>query len=140
MRRVFPILLVFFLLGFPMYSQQGASKSPTSLSEIVPKRPECGLFLPARDERRDMARLIRADQFLDCERDGFPKQLAPPWKETVEGEKKLGDACTYFAAKSVKEYQQAGQENLQLAADRCRINVMQIILGKMAEGLGQPPE
>jgi hypothetical protein len=87
-----------------------------------------------------MARLIRADQFLDCERDGFPKPLAPPWKETTEGEKKLGDACNYFAAKSVKEYPQAGRENLQLAAARCHMNVMQIILEKMVEGLGQPPK
>jgi hypothetical protein len=87
-----------------------------------------------------MARLIRADQFLDCERDGFPKALAPPWKETVEGEKNLGDACEYFAAQSAKEYPDAGQDNLKLSADRCRINVMQIILTKMVEGLGQPPK
>lgn len=86
-----------------------------------------------------MARLVRTDQFLDCERDGFPKTLAPPWKTSEEGEKKLSDACNYFAAKSVREYPQAGQANLQLASDRCHINVMQIILMKMVEGPGQSP-
>jgi hypothetical protein len=122
-----------------MYSQQEKSKPPAKVPEITPKRPECGLFLPARDERRDMARLVRADQFLDCERDGFPKTLAPPWKTSEEEEKKLSDACNYFAAKSVREYPQAGQANLQLASDRCHINVMQIILMKMVEGPGQSP-
>jgi hypothetical protein len=42
--------------------------------------------------------------------------------------KKLGDACEYFSGVSARNYPQAGRENLELAADRCRINVMQIIL------------
>ena len=87
-----------------------------------------------------MARLVRADQFLQCERDGFPTTLAPPWKETDEGEKKLADACEYFAARSAKEFPQVGKASLKLAADRCRINVVQVILGNMVEGLGQPPK
>jgi hypothetical protein len=90
--------------------------------------------MPERDERHDLARLVRADQFIDCERDGFPKHLAPPWKEQEEAEKKLGDACEYFIAKSVKDYPQAGQANLQLAADRCRINVMGVILEELVQG------
>jgi hypothetical protein len=106
----------------------------------MPRRPECGILLPERGERYDMARLIRADQFLDCERDGFPKHLAPPWTETTVGEKKLGDACDYFASKSIEEYPQVGQASLKLATDRCRINVMQVILTKMTEGLGQSPK
>lgn len=87
---------------------------------------------------RDVARLIREDEFQKCERDGFSKAMAPPWRETEEGEKKLGDAFEYFTAESVKEYPSVGQPNLKLAADRCRINVMQIILMKMTEGLVQP--
>jgi len=66
--------------------------------------------------------------------------LAPPWKETVEAEKKLGDACEYFSAQSATEYANVGEANLKLAADRCRINVMQIILTKMVDGLAQPPK
>jgi hypothetical protein len=118
-------------------AQQSSESKPPQPPEIMPRRPECAILLPERDERHDVARLIRADEFLKCERDGFPKAMAPPWKETEEGEKKLGDACEYFAAQSVKEYPSAGQPNLKLAADRCRINVMQIILMKTVEGPGQ---
>ena len=110
------------------------------LPELTPRKPECGLFLPARDERHDLARLVRSQQFVDCERDGFPKDLAPPWKTTDEGEKKLGDACDYFVGESARDYPQVGQENLKLASDRCRIEVMQIILMKMVEGFGQQPK
>src|SRR5713101_9357727 len=92
------VLALFALASVGVYPQQ---QSKTKLPEIVPRRPECGILLPERDERHDVARLIRADQFLDCERDGFPKQFAPPWKEQDEAEKKLGDACGYFIAKSV---------------------------------------
>jgi hypothetical protein len=142
-RAVFSMFLVFGLFGFAasMRLPQDENKaSAAKLPEVTPRRPECGLFLPERGERHDMARLMRADQFLDCERDGFPKHLAPPWKETVEAEKKFGEACEYFAAKSAKEYPRVGQANLKLAADRCRINVMQVILMKTVEGLGQPPK
>jgi hypothetical protein len=97
-------------------------------------------LLPERGERHDLARLIRAEQFLVCERDGFPTHLAPPWKETEEAEKKLGDACEYYAAQSAKEYSQIGQASVKLAADRCRINVMQVILSNMVGGMGQQPK
>jgi hypothetical protein len=143
MSRSFPAVLIVFLFslfGAPTHSPQDKNKAPVKPPELTPRRPECAILLPERDERRDVARLVRADQFLDCERDGFPKHLAPPWKETEEGEKKLGDACEYFATKSAKEYPQLSQASLKLSADRCRINVMQIILMKMVEGLGQPPK
>jgi hypothetical protein len=129
MSRPFPVFFVVLLLvlsGTPVQSQQHG-KTPPKLPEVKPTRGECAILLPERDERHDLARLVRADQFLDCERDGFPKDLAPPWKEQEEAEKKLGAACVYFAAKSVKEYPRAGQANLQLASDRCHINVMGVI-------------
>jgi hypothetical protein len=134
------VLLYFTSLGAPIHSQPRKSQTPNKLAEITPRRPECGLFLHARDEQHDLARLLRSQQFLDCERDGFPKDLAPPWKTTEEGEKKLGDACRYFAGESARNYPQVGQENLKLAADRCRIELIQIILEKMVEGLGQQPK
>jgi hypothetical protein len=68
---------------------------------------ECAIPMPDRDETHDMARLLRAEQFPDCERDGFPKHLAPPWKNSVEG-KKLSDACEYFVGKAAKEYPRGG--------------------------------
>lgn len=138
MSRSFPVFLVTLLLlfvGMPVQSQQHG-KGPSKLPGIKPRRGECAILLPERDERHDLARLVRADEFLDCERDGFPKDLAPPWKEDEEAEKKLGAACVYFAEKSVKEYPQAGQANLQLASDRCHINVMTVILEQMVKGLG----
>jgi hypothetical protein len=128
------------LFGVAVFSQQENSKEPAKPSELTPRRLECGILLPERDERHDISRLIRADQFLACERDGFPKHLAPPWKETVEAENKLGDACEYFATKSAREYPQLGQASLKLAADRCRINVIQITMMKLAEGLGKTPK
>lgn len=137
------ILLVLLLVmpsGTPTYSQQPKSKTQHKLPELTPRKPECGLFMPARDERHDLARLVRSQQFLDCERDGFPKDLAPPWKTTDEGEKKLSDACEYFAGESAKNYPQVGQDNLKLAADRCHIELMQVILEKMVEGFGQQPK
>lgn len=134
------LLLSTISIGASIYPQQVKSASSDKLPEITVARPECGLLLPERDERRDVARLIRADEFLDCERDGFPKRLAPPWQDTLEAEKKLGDACEYFAGKAVKDYPQVGQGNLKLAADRCRINVMQIVLMKTVPGGEQPPK
>jgi len=142
MAASFPVVLTLFLfasVGAPMYAQQ-QGRTPTKLPELTPRRIECGILLPERGERHDLARLVRAEQFLACERDGFPKYLAPPWREAEEAEKKLGDACEYFASQSATEYSQVGQASLKLAADRCRINVMQIILGKMVEGLGQSPK
>jgi hypothetical protein len=132
-------LFLFASVGTPVHSQQ-QGKTPIKLPEVKPRRGECAILLPERGERHDLARLVRADQFLDCERDGFPKHLAPPWKEQEEAETKLGDACKYFIAKSVREYPQAGQANLQLAADRCRINVMDVILQQLVKGLGSSPK
>jgi len=54
---------------------------------LRPRVAECAIPMPDRDETYDMARLLRAEQFPDCERDGFPKHLAPPWKNSVEGKK-----------------------------------------------------
>jgi hypothetical protein len=85
--RLSMLLLFLTLVGVPMYSQNEKSKTSARLPELTPRRPECGILLSERDERYDMARLIRADEFLDCERDGFPKALAPPWKDTLQGEK-----------------------------------------------------
>jgi len=99
-----------------------------STSELVPRRAECGIFLPARDERHDVARLIRSTEFVDCERDGFPKSLAPPWKTSDEATKRLADACEYFSAEYSKQYAQVRRDDLELAADRCRIEVMGVIL------------
>jgi hypothetical protein len=132
----FLILAIFTSVVAPIFSQQPKSKTLHKQPELTPRKPECGLFLPARDERHDLARLLRSQQFVDCERDGFPKDLAPPWKTTDEGEKKLGNACEYFAGESGRYYPQVGKEDVKLAADRCRIEVIQIILSKMVEGLG----
>lgn len=135
-----PILLLLTSVGVPMKSEKYERKMPAKPQELTPRRAECAIFMPERDERHDMARLLRADQFLDCERDGYPKHLAPPWKDSVEGTKKLSDACEYFAEKAAREYPQVGQANLKLAADRCRINVMQVILMTLVPGTEQPPK
>jgi hypothetical protein len=134
------VLLLSTLVGLPMYSRQDKSKTAAKPPELTPRRPECAILLPERGERHDLARLIRADQFLDCERDGYPRDLAPPWKTTEEGEKKLADACEYFAGESARDYSQAGEANLKLAAVRCRLNVAQVMLMKMVQGLGQQPK
>ena len=63
------VLLLLALLAAPAYPQQRKAARP----ELMPRRPECGLFLPARDEKHDLARLVRSQEFLECERDGFPK-------------------------------------------------------------------
>jgi hypothetical protein len=123
--------LTLFLCIYAGSQQQG--KTPAKRPQVKPKRGECALFLPERDERRDLARLVRADQFLDCERDGFPKHLAPPWKEQQEAEEKLSAACEYFIAKAVKDYPQVGQANLQLVADRCRVNVLTVIFDQLVQ-------
>ena len=133
------ILFLFASVGVPVHSQQ-QGKTPTKLPEVKPRRAECAILLPEHDERHDLARLVRADQFLDCERDGFPKHLAPPWKEQEEAEKKLSDACQYFVAKSVRDYPQVGQANLQLASDRCHINVMGVIFQGLVESVGSSPK
>lgn len=141
MPRSFPLvltLLIFTLVGVPMYSQKSGGKMQAKAKDLTPRRAECAIFMPERDERHDMARLVRADQFLDCERGGYPKHLAPPWKDSVEGTKKLSDACECFAEKAAREYPQVGQANLKLAADRCCINVMQVILMTLVPGTEQP--
>lgn len=132
MSRSFPAAaLTLFFCIYAGAQQQG--KTTAKLPQVKPKRGECAILLPERDERRDLARLVRADQFLDCERDGFPKHLAPPWKEQQEAEKKLSAACEYFIAKAVKDYPQVGQANLQLVADRCRINVLTVIFDQLVQ-------
>lgn len=104
------------------------TQTPEKLPEIQPRRAECAMLLPERGEKNDVAKLIRAEQFLRCERDGFPKTLAPPWATSDEGIKKLGDACEYFNSQSRKDYSQVGAENLQLARARCFMNVASLTL------------
>jgi len=77
---------------------------------------------------------VRSQEFVDCERDGYPKDLAPPWKTADEGTKKLGDACEYFAAKSARDYPGVAQDDIILAADRCRIQVMLLIIPTLVPG------
>lgn len=126
--RVGVLIVSLLSIVVPIRSQNsGNPKRP----ELAAQRAECGLFLPMRDERFDMARLIRADEFINCERDGYPKDIAPPWKETLEGEKKLGQACEYFAAESARDYPTLAKQDLTLAADRCRITVLQIMIEKL---------
>lgn len=132
MSILFPAAVLTVVLCVYAGAQQRGTAT-AKLPEVKPKRGECSIFLPARDERRDLARLVRSDQFLDCERDGFPKRLAPPWKEQEEAEKKLSAACDYFIAKAIKDYPQVGQANLQLVADRCRINVLTVIFDELVQ-------
>jgi hypothetical protein len=101
--------------------------------ELKPRRPECATLLPQRDEEHDMARLVRADEFLNCERDGYPKHLAPPWKDSDEATNKLSDACAYFGEKAAREYPNAGTASLKLATNRCLINVLQAIIMKLVD-------
>lgn len=115
----FVIVSVVIVTSVGNSEQAGTSASP----EIRPKRPECAMLLPETGERDDLAKLIRSDQFLRCERDGFPETLSPPWKTSDEGIKKLGDACQYFDNTSRRLYPQIGRENLQLARGRCYANV-----------------
>jgi len=114
-----------------------AQTPPAKLPEVEPKRPECAILLPERDERNDLAKLIRAEQFLRCERDGFPKNFAPPWKTSEEAMQKLSGACDYFSKVSVREFSQAGKDNLALARMRCHVNVLTIGLMQFTRGLSQ---
>jgi hypothetical protein len=84
--------------------------------------------------------LVRADQFLNCERDGFPKHLAPPWKDSEAAGKKLGDACEHFAKESAKHYPQVGKANLKLTSDRCRINVITALFQDLVEHVSANPK
>ncbi len=94
--------------------------------ELQPRRPECTVLLPEKDERNDLAKLIRAEQFIRCERDGFPKDSAPPWKTEEEAIHGLENACDYFSVTSAKSYSHVGEENLALARTRCFMNIMTI--------------
>lgn len=67
------------------------------------------------------------------ERDGCPKQLAPPWKTSEESTQKLGDACDYFSQNASREYPLIGQESIRLARNRCLINVVQVILTSLVQ-------
>lgn len=134
------LLLLLALVAVPIYPQKDKRKTPVKRPELMPRRGECATLMPLGDERRDVARLLRADQFLDCERDGYPRHLAPPWKDSLEGTRKLSDACEYFADKAAREYPEVGQANLKLAADRCRVNVMEVIVQTLVPGAGQLPK
>ena len=135
--RMGTMLMILALAGTWMAQGPGA-KTPAERPELTPRRAECGILMPEREESHDIARLVRADQFLDCERDGFPKHLAPPWKDMVDGENKLGDACAYFGDKAGREYPQVDQATLKLAANRCRLTVLQVTFDVL--GTGPPPK
>jgi hypothetical protein len=125
-------------LGFGTGSAR--AEANTARPEIQPKRPECAILLPERDERNDTAKLIRAEEFLRCERDGFPASLAPPWKTDSEAEKKLADACEYFSTTAVRDFRrQVSLGQLDLARQRCHVNVMTIIVYRLGQGLVQQP-
>ena len=96
-----------------------AQQAATTIQDLRPTRPECEMLLPERDEPNDLAKLIRADQFVRCERDGFRRDLAPPWKTGTEAHNKLVDACDYFASVSDKYFSRVGPDALQAAHDRC---------------------
>jgi hypothetical protein len=132
------VLLVSLFINFNPCLVRSQQQRPT-LTEVQPKRPECVVLLPERDERNDVAKLIRAEEFLRCERDGFPANLAPPWKTDLEGEKKLGEACEFFSAAAVRDFRkQVLIEQLNLARQRCHINVATIIMYQLERGLVQP--
>lgn len=114
-------------------AQTAALQAP----EITPRRPECAILLPERGERNDVAKLLRAEEFLRCERDGFPANLTPPWKTDTEAEKKLGDACEYFSLEASRDFgTQVGPDQLQFARARCNLNVATVILYELVRGLG----
>jgi hypothetical protein len=115
-------------LGSPaIHAQMAATKQ----SEIKPTRPECAVLLPQRDELDDLAKLVRADQFLRCERDGFPRQLAPPWKNSAEAHDKLVDACDYYAGMSGKYFRRVGQDALKTSHDRCITSLLTLSMTEL---------
>src|SRR5258708_3372666 len=115
--------LLVTLLTAPIDSQQHDRKSAELPQEFMARRPECGTLLPPRDERHDLARLALHEQFLDWGRAGLPKNLAPPWKTSDEGTKKLSDACERFAAKSARDYPQVGPETSRERAIFSRVSI-----------------
>ncbi|MGD0932769.1 MAG: hypothetical protein ABR902_19150 [Candidatus Korobacteraceae bacterium] len=139
-RFTFRRIVLFFLLYMSFGSGLVRAQQPAArIPELQPRRPECAILLPERDERNDVAKLVRAGEFLRCERDGFPADLAPPWKTDLEGEKKLGEACEYFSTAAIRDFRKEiaiGQ--LELARERCHINVMTIIIYQLGQGLVQP--
>lgn len=83
-------------------AQQQKGNAQPKAPEIKPTRPECAIFLPERDERDDLARLLRADQFLRCERDGFPKDLAPTM-EVIKGSFTKAERCLRVLRPAIRE-------------------------------------
>jgi|SRR5215831_12264621 len=130
--RVGVVLLLAFLSLITHAAEK--SKSHTVKTGRI-TRGECGLFYPEADERDDLAKLLRADQFVRCERDGFPRSIAPPWQSSEEASRKLADGCDYFNRLSSKNYSQLSQEDLSLAAMRCQINVLTVRLDSLVRDM-----
>lgn len=122
------------LFGFRAYRPLLVAEGKHSGPELKPRRPECGILFPERDERDDLAKLIRAEQFVRCERDGFPAQ-GPPWKTDEAAVHGMENACDYFAATSAKKFSQVGEDALTLARTRCYANIMTIELELLKNAL-----
>jgi hypothetical protein len=116
-----------------------AQTSTSNQGELRPTRPECEILLPERDEPNDLAKLIRADQFLRCERDGFRKDVAPPWRTEAEAHDKLVDACDYFATVSGKYFSLVGQDALKVAHDRCITRLLTLSMTGLGKSSPQSP-
>jgi hypothetical protein len=125
------------IVGSPAIHAQAAT---TKQGELRATRPECEILLPDRDEPNDLAKLIRADQFLRCERDGFRRDLAPPWKTEAETHDKLVDACDYFASVSGKYFSRVGQDALKVAHDRCIIGILTLSMTGFEQSSPQGPK
>jgi hypothetical protein len=117
-----------------------AQTSTPNQGELRPTRPECEILLPERDEPNDLAKLIRADQFLRCERDGFRTDIAPPWKTETEAHDKLVDACDYFASMSGKYFSRVGQDALKMAHDRCITRLLTLSMTGLGKSYPQSPK
>jgi hypothetical protein len=125
------------IAGSPAIHAQAVT---TNQSELRPTRPECEILLPERDEPNDLAKLIRADQFLRCERDGFRRDVAPPWKTETEAHDKLVDACDYFASVSGKYFSRVGQDALKVAHDRCITRLLTLSMTGLGKSYPQGPK
>ena len=125
------------IVGSPAVHAQATT---TNQGELRPTRPECEILLPERDEPNDLAKLIRADQFLRCERDGFRRDLAPPWKTETEAHDKLVDACDYFASVSGKYFSRVGQDALKVAHDRCITRLLTLSMTRLEKSSPQSPK
>jgi hypothetical protein len=124
-------VLLFTCFVVVSMAQQPAKSKATAHKGLRMSRRECAIFLPEPDERADTAKLLRGEQFAECERDGFPKSIAPPWSTEDEATTRLGDACDSFAEKSVRKFPQIPKTSVELARERCLLQVMSVILDRL---------